>query len=247
MHDRGDGIEEGEGGLIGAGADGFGERGRGEGPGGHDHAVPVLRRQAGDLAAGDLDQRGGLNRGGDGLREAVAIHRQRAAGGQLVAIGAAHDQRAEPAHLGVQHADCVRGLVIRAEGIGADQLGKPVGLVGIGAAFGPHLVQHHGHAAPGELPGRFRARKPPTDHMNRAHRHCHSAPSEYWRGLLARNEAGQNKTAPESRGRVGLICRSVQAAEAAARRATLAISLRDTLMSASVRSSSTESSIIVRR
>jgi hypothetical protein len=37
--------------------DRFGQRGRGQRAGGDDHAVPVGRRQAGDLAALDGDQR----------------------------------------------------------------------------------------------------------------------------------------------------------------------------------------------
>jgi hypothetical protein len=43
--------------------DRVGKRGRGEGAGGDHHAVPVGRRQAGDLLAGDGDQGMGL-RGG---------------------------------------------------------------------------------------------------------------------------------------------------------------------------------------
>ena len=48
-------------------------------------AVPVLRRQAGDLAALDRDQRMGLERGRDGRGEAIAVDGQRAAGRHLVA------------------------------------------------------------------------------------------------------------------------------------------------------------------
>ena len=62
MHDRRDGVEEGELALAGELLDGGGERRRGEGPGGDDDAVPVGRRQAGDLAALDRDQRVSLER-----------------------------------------------------------------------------------------------------------------------------------------------------------------------------------------
>ena len=57
MHDRRDGVEEGELGLAGELLDGGGQRRRGERAGGDDDAVPVGRRQAGDLAALDGDQR----------------------------------------------------------------------------------------------------------------------------------------------------------------------------------------------
>ena len=45
MHDRRDGVEEGERVLAGQLADRLGERGRGERPGGDDDAVPIRRRQ----------------------------------------------------------------------------------------------------------------------------------------------------------------------------------------------------------
>ena len=38
------------------------------------------------------------------------------------------------------------GRIVGAEGIGADQFGQAVGLVGGGAPDGPHFMQHHGHA-----------------------------------------------------------------------------------------------------
>ena len=125
VHDRRDRIEERQRVLVGQLADGIRQRRRGEGAGRDDDVAPFGRRQAGDLAARDLDQGMVVQRLGDGGRKAVAIHRQRAAGGHLVGVGRAHDQRAEPAHFGMQQADRVVGGIVRAEGIGADQLGEP--------------------------------------------------------------------------------------------------------------------------
>ena len=56
MHDRRDGVEEGQRVLAGDPADGVGQRGRGERAGRDDHVVPVRRRQR-HLLAHDLDQR----------------------------------------------------------------------------------------------------------------------------------------------------------------------------------------------
>ena len=66
-------------------------------------------------------------------------------------------KRAEPTHLGVQQPDCIVGGVIGAEGVRADQLGKALRAVRVGHPVRPHLVQHHGNAGIGDLPGGFRA------------------------------------------------------------------------------------------
>jgi len=108
-----------------------------------------------------LDQRL-LDRG----REAVAVDRERAAGRQLVRIGRLHDQRAGAAHLLVQQADRIVGRIVGAEGVGAHQLGQALGLVRLGAAHRPHLVQHHGHAGTGELPRCLAARETTAHHVD---------------------------------------------------------------------------------
>ena len=116
-------------------------------------------RQAGDLGAVDLDQGMVVQRLGDGSGKSVAVDRQRAAGRHLVGVGRAHDQRAQPAHLGMQQADRVVGGVVGAEGIGADELGEAFGAVRLGHPLRAHLVQHDGNAGVGDLPGGFRAGK----------------------------------------------------------------------------------------
>ncbi len=166
MDDRGDGIEEGEVALAGDAAHGVAQGRRGEGAGGDDDAVPLGGRQAGDLVALDGDERMRLqplrHLGG----EVVAIDRQRAAGGQLVAVARGQDERAGAAHLLVQQADGVRLPVVGAERVGADELGQAVRLVGVGHARGTHLVQHDGHAGTGDLPGGFGAGEAAADDVD---------------------------------------------------------------------------------
>ena len=101
----------------------------------------------------------GCERRGDGVGEALAVDGKRAAGRHLMAVGHAHDQRAGAAHLLMQEADGIGLAIVGAEGIGADEFGEPVGLVRLGAAHGPHLVEDDGNAAPGRLPGGFASRR----------------------------------------------------------------------------------------
>ena len=124
VHDRRDGVEEGEGALVGERADRLGERGGGERAGGDDDARPVGGRQAANLAAVDGDEGVGLEPGGDLLGEGHPVDGQRAAGGDGVAVGAGDDEASRPTHLPVQEADGVLLVVVGAEGIGADELGQ---------------------------------------------------------------------------------------------------------------------------
>ena len=166
IDDRCDGVEEGE--RVGAGqsADRLGKAWRGEGAGGDDDIVPFGRRQAVDLAAVDGDERVILERLGDGLREALAVDGERAAGGHLVRIAHAHDERVRHAQLRVQQADGIGVGVVRAERVGADELGQAVRLVRVGAAHGPHLVQDDGNAAIDDLPSGFGAGETAADDVN---------------------------------------------------------------------------------
>ena len=128
-----------------------------------------------DFAPFDLDQRIGAEgfRYGGGKR--VPVDRERAAGGNLVGVGAGQDQRAATAHLLVQQADRVIGGIVGAEGIGAHQLGKPVGLVGIGAAFGAHFVENDRHPGARDLPGSLGTCKTAADDVNRLPRVAHAS------------------------------------------------------------------------
>ena len=66
--------------------DGLGEGRGGEGAGRDDDLVPLGRRQPGDLAALDRDERVRRQRRRDGGREAVAVDRERPAGRHLVGV-----------------------------------------------------------------------------------------------------------------------------------------------------------------
>ena len=85
--------------------------------------------------------------------------------GTRALVGRAHDQRAEPPHLLLQEADGVIELVA-AEGIGADELGEPIGLVDRGRLHRPHLVEHDGDAARRGLPGGFAPGQAAADDEN---------------------------------------------------------------------------------
>ena len=159
MHDRRDGVEEGERLFARQLGQRFGQRRRGEGTCRDDHAVPVLGRQARHFGALQRHQRMGeqglLHRGG----KAVAVDGQRTARRQLVRIGRAHDERTRAPHLLVQQADRVVLRIVGTERVGADELGEIFGEMRLGAAHRSHLVQHHGHAGARELPCRLAARE----------------------------------------------------------------------------------------
>ena len=85
------------------------------------------------------------------------IDGQRTAGRQSVRLGGLQNQAVGGAHFPMQEADGVLFAVVRAEGVGADHLGKVASAVGKGADLGPHFVQHDRHAGLSGLPGGFGA------------------------------------------------------------------------------------------
>ena len=97
----------------------------------------------------------------------MAVDGQRAASWDRVLVALGHDQRARQAQLGVDHTDGIGLGVIRAEGVGADQLGELVGLVGVGGtnALVAHLVQDHALTSLRGLPRGFRAGQTAADDM----------------------------------------------------------------------------------
>ena len=201
MHDRRDGVEEGEGVRARFGPNGVGQRRCGQRPGGDDRRSPFGRRQAGDLLAADLDSGVPAQPLGHGLREALAIHRERSTGRYLMGVGAGHDQRPGQTHLGVQNADRVGFGIVRAEGVGADELGEIGGLVGVGLAHAAHLVKYDGEAGFSDLPRRFGTGQTATDDMKRGLGHS----SSYHRGGAGKSGGLQRKT-PAGGGPAG-VCR----------------------------------------
>ncbi len=179
--------------LVGKFADGVRQRRRGEGAGRDDDVAPVRGRQAVDFGAADFDQGMVVQGLGDGGGKSVAVDRQGAAGGHLVGVGGAHDQRAQPPHFGVQQADRVVGGVIGAKRVRAHEFGKAVGAMGLGHPIGAHLVQDDADAGFGDLPGGFRAGEARADDMHgfggrfdACHRHRGSA----WRQIRQRPQQG---------------------------------------------------------
>ena len=133
-------------------------------------ATMTLRQSAGGRpsisARPNFDQRMIVERFGDGGGKSVAVDRQCAAGRNLIGVGGAHDQRAQPAHFGVQQSDRVVGGIVGAKRVGAHEFGEAVGAVRFGHPVGPHLVQDHRDAGIGDLPGRFRAGEARADDMH---------------------------------------------------------------------------------
>jgi hypothetical protein len=82
-----------------------------------------------------------------------------------VIVAPQQDERAEHAHLGLEQPVRVGGLGAL-EGVGADQLTEPIGLVRGRRADGAHLVEHDVMPAFGQLPRRLRAREATADDIN---------------------------------------------------------------------------------
>ena len=90
------------------------------------------------------------------------------------------------AHLPVQEADGVLLVVVGAEGVGADELGQGVGLVGGGADRGAHLVQDDGDAHLGGLPGGLGAGEAAADDVDRfGHGRGFRARAGEWEGAVS--------------------------------------------------------------
>src|SRR5262245_9916451 len=166
MHDRRNGIEKSQFALTGELLDGGRQGWRRERTGGDDDAVPLGRRQAGNLGSLDRNQGMAVERPRHRASEVVAIDGERPARGQLVSIAGGHDQGARAPHLLVQQSDRVRASIVGAEGIGADELGQGVGLVGFGHPGRAHFVQDDAHPGAGDLPGSLAAGESAADDMN---------------------------------------------------------------------------------
>ena len=125
----------------------------GQGTGGHHHLpagdvrhLPLRHRDVG-VAFDPLRHQGG---------EAVAVHRQGAAGLHPRLIGAPQDQRAQAAELLLQKAHGVFQLVA-AQGVGTAELREAVRCVGGGPLLRLHLPEGHLDSPLGQLPGAFAA------------------------------------------------------------------------------------------
>ena len=147
MHDRRDGVEEGQRVSPVSSRDRLGQRRRGEGAGGDDRRCPNRP------AAGRRLPRASIVISGCASSAAVTAaekpSRSTASAppaGTWLASAAAHDQRAQPAHLGMQQADRV-GLRRRRSGRSWSRPVRP-GRRSCArrSAHRAHLVQDDGHA-----------------------------------------------------------------------------------------------------
>ena len=166
VDDRRDGIEERQLVLPGQLLDGLGERGGGERPGGDNDIVPFRRRQSGDHFAAHLDQRFGLDGGGDAAGEIIPVDRQRRSGRHARGIGGGHDKAAQRAHFLMDEADGVVVGVVGPKTVRTDQLGELVAVVRISAMHAAHFVQDDRHAGPRTGPGGFRTGKAAADDVD---------------------------------------------------------------------------------
>jgi hypothetical protein len=130
------------------------------------HVTPFGGRQTGDLGAVDLDQRMVMQGPADGCGKTVAVDGQRPARGHLIGVGGAHDQRSQPAHLGMQQADSVVGGVVGPKRVGADELGQAFSTVRLGHPQRAHLMQDDANARIGDLPGGFGTGETAANHMD---------------------------------------------------------------------------------
>ncbi len=86
--------------------------------------------------------------------------------GSRVASPQQQDERAGAAHLLVQQADRVVFGIVGAEGVGADELRQPVGMVRVGRDLRAHLVQPDRDAGARDLPGGLAAGEPAADDVD---------------------------------------------------------------------------------
>src|SRR5439155_6455044 len=98
----------------------------------------------------------------DGLRESLAIDRERGAGGHATRFRRAHHERTKAPHFLFQQTDGIIELVA-AKRIAADELRQPIRLVHRGRTRRPHLIERHGYAARRRLPCGLGTGEPASD------------------------------------------------------------------------------------
>ena len=108
------------------------------------------------------------------LRERLAIHGQRLAGGNRCGIGTTHDNAIQLAHLVFEQAAGV-GDMVAFKRVGADNLRRLIALVRRSQLLRPHLDQPHFGPALRRLPRRLAPRHPRPNYRN-IKRHALSLP-----------------------------------------------------------------------
>ena len=169
MHDRRDGIEEGERVFAGEAADDIGERRRGEGAGRDDDAVPVVRRGA-RLPRGRSSISGCAS---SCAVTAAAKPSRSTASAPPAGTWFASPQRmiSEPSR---RISSCSRPTALVSRSSERNELEQTSSasacvLCAAVVRVGPHLVQHHRYAAARDLPCSFAAGEPAADDVDRLH------------------------------------------------------------------------------
>ena len=111
----------------------------------------------------------GIECGGDRSRKAIAIDGKRGARRQLICVGGLHNQRAKPAHLGMEETDRAALRVVGAERVRTNELGQLRGLVDRGRTGGAHFMQDDTNPPARQLPSGLATRESASDDVNRAH------------------------------------------------------------------------------
>ena len=145
------------------GGHGLAQRAVGQRAGGHQHRPALV--DGGDLLPVDGDVWLGLHQRGDGGRELVPVHGQRAAGGHAGTLGGVQQAGAQGAHFQLEQAGGRVGA-LGFQRVGTDQLGKAGAFVGGGKPGGLLLVQVDGDAAACQPERGFAAGQPGADDGN---------------------------------------------------------------------------------
>ena len=163
IEDRRDGVEKGQ--RLGASLTGNclakpfrGERAGGDDPvafGGQGIDCAVFKRDIG------MRQKRRRHR----LREGIAIHRERATGGNAMLFGGLHDKAVGGTHFPMQQPDGVLFVIIRAKRVGTDHFGQIAGTMGKGFHLWAHFMNDDRHAHMGGLPCGLGAGHAATDNM----------------------------------------------------------------------------------
>ena len=165
MHDGRDRVEESETVLSSRLHDTFGQRLRGQRPGGDDRR-PAFRQSIAPFAhyrAVRMLLQGALDFGG----KYVAIDGHGRSGGNACFFARLHYQAVQPPHFIVQQADRVLVAVVGSKAVGTDQFGKAIGLVrGCHLTRTAHFRQADAKAAPRQLPRRLAAGETAANYLN---------------------------------------------------------------------------------
>ena len=127
---------------------------------------PSRRGEAGDLGAFDFDQRVGLDARGDGGAEEFAVDGERAAGGDGMGVGGGHDEAAAARISQWSRPTAFCSSSSERKEFEQTSSARPSVWCAKVADMGAHLVEDHGDAHLGGLPGGFGAGETAADDVD---------------------------------------------------------------------------------